>query len=70
MQRGVVFEYNPHRIEYRTCGNMVFDPDYRYELTGETVDPRGWPTHPESNKPRKNYETKSIRLLPNTSETT
>jgi hypothetical protein len=55
MQRGVVFEYNPHRIEYRTCGNMVYDPDYRYELTGETVDPRGWPTHPESNKPSAGY---------------
>lgn len=55
MQRGIVFEYNPDRISYKTCGHMVYDPDFRYELTGETVDPRGWPTHPESNKPSTGY---------------
>jgi hypothetical protein len=25
---------------------MVYDPDFRYELTGETIDPRAWPTKP------------------------
>lgn len=43
MQRGIIFEYNPEYINYKTCGNMVYDPDFRYELTGEIVDPRGWP---------------------------
>ena len=47
MQRGVIFVYNPDRIDYKTCGHMVYDPDFRYELTGETVDPRGWPEHPK-----------------------
>jgi hypothetical protein len=56
MQRGVIFVYNPVRISYKTCGYMVYDPDFRYELTGETVDPRGWPTHPDStNKPSSGY---------------
>jgi hypothetical protein len=32
---------------------MVYDPDFRYELTGETVDPRDWP-----NKPKKHPEIK------------
>lgn len=43
MQRGVVFQYDRGDIPHKTCGNMVYDPDFRYELTGETVDPRGWP---------------------------
>ena len=43
MQRGVIFEYNPERINYKTCGNMVYDPDFRYELTGESVNTRDWP---------------------------
>ena len=56
MQRGAIFVYNPERISYKTCGYMVYDPDFRYELTGETVDPRGWPTHPDStNKPSSGY---------------
>jgi hypothetical protein len=55
MQRGVIFRYDPVRISYKTCGHMVYDPDFRYELTGEMVDPRGWPIHPESNKPTSGY---------------
>ena len=43
MQRGVIFVYNPDHIDHKTCGHMVYDPDFRYELTGETVEPRGWP---------------------------
>jgi hypothetical protein len=45
MQRGVVFAYDPLQINWKTCGHMVYDPDFRYEVTGETVDPRGWPKH-------------------------
>jgi hypothetical protein len=45
MCRGVVFAYRGEPI-YRSEGLMVYDPDYRYELTGETVDPRYWPTDP------------------------
>ncbi len=55
MQRGVIFRYDPLRISYKTCGHMVYDPDFRYEPTGEKVDPRGWPIHPESNKPTSGY---------------
>jgi hypothetical protein len=55
MQRGVIFVYNPERINYKTCGHMVYDPDFRYELTGETVNPRDWPVHPDSNKPSSGY---------------
>lgn len=53
MQRGVVFLYDNGKIPYKSAGHMVYDPDYRYELTGETVDPRGWP-----NKPKKHPEIK------------
>lgn len=42
MQRGVIFVYTPDHIDHKTCGHMVYDPDFRYELTGETVDPRAW----------------------------
>ena len=34
---------------------MVYDPDFRYELTGETVDPRSW--KPEK-KDRKEIKSK------------
>jgi hypothetical protein len=33
---------------------MVYDPDFRYELTGETVDPRAW-------KPEKKTDRKEIK---------
>jgi hypothetical protein len=55
MCRGVIFKYDPVRISYKTCGHMVYDPDFRYELTGETVDSRSWPEHPESNNPSLGY---------------
>ena len=53
MQRGVVFIYDNGNIPYKSAGHMVYDPDFRYELTGEAVDPRGWP-----NKPKKHPEIK------------
>lgn len=54
MQRGVVFAYKDGPIP-KSAGNMVYDPDFRYTLTGEKVDPRGWP-----NKPKKYPEIKPI----------
>ena len=43
MCRGVTFRYRDNLPEYKSDGAMVYDPDFRYELTGETVDPRYWP---------------------------
>lgn len=54
MQRGVIFVYKGCVIP-KSSGNMVYDPDFRYILTGETVDPRGWP-----NKPKKYPEIKPM----------
>ena len=53
MQRGVIFVYKDAKVIPKSNGNMVYDPDFRYELTGEKVDPRGWP-----NKPKKYPEIK------------
>lgn len=53
MQRGVIFVYRNNRVIPKSYGHMVYDPDFRYELTGETVEPRGWP-----NKPKKHPEIK------------
>lgn len=43
MCRGVIFRYRDGKPEPRSDGAMVYDPDFRYELTGETVDTRYWP---------------------------
>ncbi len=48
MCRGVIFRYRDGKPAYRSDGAMVYDPDFRYELTGETVDPRAW--KPEKKK--------------------
>lgn len=53
MQRGCIFVYENGRVIPKSYGHMVYDPDFRYELTGESVDPRGWP-----NKPKKHPEIK------------
>ena len=55
MQRGVIFLYENDQVVPRSEGNMVYDPDFRYELTGQTVEPRGWP-----NKPKKYPEIKPM----------
>ena len=55
MQRGAIFVYKDGNVVPKSSGNMVYDPDFRYELTGETVDPRGWP-----NKPRKYPEIRPV----------
>lgn len=43
MQRGVIFSYVNGVVIPYSYGTMVYDPDFRYKLTGETVEPRGWP---------------------------
>jgi hypothetical protein len=53
MQRGCIFVYRDGKVIPKSYGHMVYDPDFRYELTGETVDPRDWP-----NKPKKYPEIK------------
>ena len=53
MCRGCIFPYNGEPI-WKLSGRMVYDPDYRYELTGETVDTRAW-------KPEKNHDRKEIK---------
>ena len=52
MCRGCIFPYNGEPI-WKLSGRMVYDPDFRYELTGETVDTRAW-------KPERNQDRKSI----------
>ena len=42
MCRGIVFPYHKGKIQWDKPGHMVYDPDFRYVLTGETVDPREW----------------------------
>lgn len=54
MCRGCIFLYD-NEIKWDKLGYMVYDPDFRYEHTGETVETRAW--KPEKNKDRK--ETKS-----------
>lgn len=44
MCRGIVFVYCDENAVYKSEGNMVYDPDFRYELTGETIDARYWPS--------------------------
>ena len=56
MQRGVIFVYKDDKVVPKSSGNMVYDPDFRYELTGETVDPRAW--KPEKNQNRKEIKSK------------
>ena len=43
MCRGCIFCYDKE-IKWNKLGYMVYDPDFRYELTGETVDTRTWHT--------------------------
>ena len=43
MQRGVIFEYKNGKVYAKTFGSMVYDPDFRYKLTGETVNTKDWP---------------------------
>jgi len=40
MCRGCIFLFDDGVIKWNKLGYMVYDPDFRYELTGETVEPR------------------------------
>jgi hypothetical protein len=55
MCRGCIFPYKGEPI-WKLTGHMVYDPDFRYVLTGETVDTRAW--KPEKNKDRKEIKSK------------
>lgn len=56
MCRAVIFQYYKGEVQWDRAGYMLYDPDFRYELTGETVDPRAW--KPEKNKDRKEIKSK------------
>lgn len=58
MCRGVLFSYVAGAPVYKSDGAMVYDPDFRYELTGETVDTRYWP-----NKQRKVLDNETVSEL-------
>jgi hypothetical protein len=42
---------------------MVYDPDFRYELTGETVDTRYWPTKPKIVKTPRVLDKETVAKL-------
>lgn len=63
MCRGVLFRYRDNKPEYRSDGAMVYDPDFRYELTGETVDTRYWPTKPKIVKTPRVLDNETIAKL-------
>lgn len=48
MCRGCIFQYYKGQVQWDRLGHMVYDPDFRYELTGEKVNPRDW--KPEDKK--------------------
>lgn len=53
MCRGCIFLFDDG-IKWNKLGHMIYDPDFRYELTGETVDTRAW-------KPEKKSDKKEIK---------
>jgi hypothetical protein len=55
MCRGCIFVFKDG-IKWNMLGHMIYDPDFRYELTGQTVDTRAW--KPEKNKDRKEIKSK------------
>ena len=50
------FLFDDGEIKWNKLGYMVYDPDFRYKLTGETVDPRAW--KPEKNRDRKDIKSR------------
>ena len=56
MCRGCIFLFDGGEIKWNKLGYMVYDPDFRYVLTGETVNPRAW--KPEKNRDRKEVKSK------------
>ena len=53
MCRGVIFLFRDGVPVPKSDGSMVYDPDFRYELTGEKVDTRWWPTGYKTDKETK-----------------
>jgi hypothetical protein len=49
MCRGCIFMYDKE-IKWNKLGYMIYDPDFRYELTGESVDTRAWKPNEEGPK--------------------
>jgi len=62
MCRGCIFLFNDGTINWNTMGRMVYDPDFLYEATGETVDQQGW-------KPKDEYDRTEIKLKLGRTET-
>ncbi len=56
MCRGCIFLFDSGVIKWNKLGYMVYDPDFRYELTGETVAPRVW--KPERTTNRRDIKSK------------
>ena len=42
MCRGAIFCFRDGKPDHNTQNCIVYDPDFRYELTGETFDTRWW----------------------------
>ena len=63
MCRGVIFRYRDGLPVYRSDGAMVYDPDFRYEPTGETVDTRYWPTKPKIVKTPRVLDKETVAKL-------
>ena len=42
MCRGVIFCFRDGKPDHNAQNCIVYDPDFRYELTGETFDTRWW----------------------------
>ncbi len=63
MCRGVIFRYRDGNPAYRSDGAMVYVPDLRYEITGETVDTRAWPSKPRIPKVPKVLDKETVSKL-------
>jgi hypothetical protein len=55
MCRACIFLYD-QGVKWNRIGHMLYDPDFRYELTGEKVDTRAW--KPEKKQDRKEIKSK------------
>jgi len=62
MCRGCIFLFDAGEIKWNKLGYMVYDPDFRYELTGETVDPRAWKPEKNIKKSPRNAQELSLKF--------
>ena len=42
MLRGIILDFVDGEPVSKSYGNMIYDPDFRYKLTGESVDTKTW----------------------------